>query len=114
MAIRLILRRAGAALGLLAALLAVLVVAGGLWIRHRLRADLPRTSGRVAVAGLAAPVAVERDALGVPNIRGANPRAPGNPSAIGEPGWPRSERGQILGSVEHSRAEAPDRRPHVA
>jgi len=74
MAPRRLLRRAGIGLGILAALLAVLGVAGDLWVRHRLRADLPRTSGRLAVAGLAAPVTVLRDALGIPTLRGANRR----------------------------------------
>ena len=56
------------------ALLAVAALAAGLWVRHRLAADLPATSGRLAVRGLAAPVTIARDALGVPAIRGASRR----------------------------------------
>jgi penicillin amidase len=62
------------ALGLVAATLAAIALAGGLWLRHRLTADLPRTSGRLAVTGLAAPASIERDALGIPTIRGASRR----------------------------------------
>ena len=54
--------------------LAVLGLAGGLWMRHRLAADLPRTSGRLAVAGLAAPATIARDALGVAAIGGGSRR----------------------------------------
>jgi len=51
-------------LGLLAAL------GGGAWLALRVRASLPRLDGDLRLAGLAAPVTVERDALGVPTIRG--------------------------------------------
>lgn len=37
-----------------------------------LRASLPPLDGRIAAAGLAAPAAIERDALGVPTITAAN------------------------------------------
>src|SRR5882757_75692 len=37
-----------------------------------MRASLPQLEGSFVVGGLAAPVTVERDALGVPTIRGAN------------------------------------------
>jgi len=47
------------------------VAAGGVWLRGRLVASLPRLEGRLAVRGLSAPVVVERDALGVPTLRGA-------------------------------------------
>jgi penicillin amidase len=53
--------------------LAVLVVAGaacGFWLWGRTRASLAILDGEVALPGLSAPVAVERDALGVPTIRG--------------------------------------------
>lgn len=55
------------------AVLAVLLVAAvgaagyGWW---RLVASKPRLEGQVAVGGLSAPVSVERDALGVPTLRG--------------------------------------------
>jgi len=57
---------------LVAALLLALAAAGGLWLRGRLRASLPRLDGQVAAAGLAAEVRVDRDALGIPTIRGAS------------------------------------------
>jgi len=60
------------ALALLAGLLALAVVAAGLVVRQRLRASLPELAGERRVGGLAAAVSVERDALGVPVIRGAS------------------------------------------
>src|SRR5580693_661186 len=68
------LRRLAAGAGLLAAVLAALALAAGFWVRHRLEADLPRTSGRLPVAALSAPATIERDALGIPTVRGANRR----------------------------------------
>src|SRR5688572_18003226 len=53
-------------LTVLAALLAGL--AGLVWFT--LRGSLPQSEGEVIVAGLSAPVTVDRDALGVPVIRG--------------------------------------------
>jgi penicillin amidase len=51
----------------------VLAAALGLagWAYLRLRASLPVLDGEVAVAGMTAPVLIERDALGVPTIRAA-------------------------------------------
>lgn len=40
-------------------------------VRHTARASLPRTEGTMFLTGLSAPVVVQRDALGVPTIRGA-------------------------------------------
>src|SRR5918992_3757774 len=62
------------ALGLLIVVLVLAVVAVGLWVRHRLSESLPQTSGRRAVSGLAAPATIERDALGIPTLRGASRR----------------------------------------
>ncbi len=67
-------RRAGRIAGLLALAAALAVAAFSLWVRHRLVADLPRTAGRLAVAGLGAPAAIERDARGIPTLRGASRR----------------------------------------
>ncbi len=50
-------------------LLLVALGAAG-WYYARLRASLPQLDGQAAVAGLGAAVTVERDALGVPTIRG--------------------------------------------
>ena len=57
----------------LASALSVLLLAGALaagWFYFRVRASLPRLDGSSAVTGLSAPVAVERDAQGVPTLRG--------------------------------------------
>jgi penicillin amidase len=42
------------------------------WVYWRLRGSLPTLEGEAAVAGMEAPTTVERDALGVPTIRGAS------------------------------------------
>ena len=59
-----------------AALLTVplLGLGGFVWFRDALTDSLPRLEGQVALAGLEAPVEVERDALGVPTLRGASRR----------------------------------------
>jgi penicillin amidase len=59
-------------LGLVLLFLVVALVGGALWLRSQLRASLPQMDGERTVAGLAAPVTVERDGLGVPTIRAAN------------------------------------------
>ncbi|MFL6199529.1 MAG: penicillin acylase family protein [Thermoanaerobaculia bacterium] len=66
------LRRLALALAVLIGLALLLAAAGGLWLRSRMQASLPRLEGRQALAGLAASVTVERDALGVPTIRAAS------------------------------------------
>jgi penicillin amidase len=45
---------------------------GGAWVRSQLRASLPQMAGERALPGLSAPVRVERDALGVPVVRGGS------------------------------------------
>ena len=62
-------RAARAAVWILGAI-AVLLVAtvGAAWLA--LRASLPKIEGEAALAGLSAPAAIERDAAGVPVIRG--------------------------------------------
>ena len=64
-------RLARLALLVLIALVAVLAVAA-IAVRHLLVASLPLTAGSHALRGLTAPVHVDRDALGIPTIRGAN------------------------------------------
>ncbi len=66
-------------LGRLTKIAAVVLVAlvlagaiGALWLRHTLRASLPALDGEIAVAGLRAPVTIERDGLGIPTIRAAD------------------------------------------
>jgi penicillin amidase len=51
-------------------LLVVLVAAGGFYARSQMRASLPQVEGERAIAGLEAPVRIDRDALGVPTIVG--------------------------------------------
>ena len=52
--------------------LLLLALAAGLFIRNAIVGSLPQLEGEVRVAGLASTVTIERDALGVPTIRGAN------------------------------------------
>ena len=56
----------------LVVLVGLLIVASGVWLNDRLTASLPRLDGERRIAGLSAPVEIERDALGVPTIRAAN------------------------------------------
>jgi penicillin amidase len=60
-------------LSLLASVLSVLVLGAagaGAWFYFQLRASLPQLDGAATVPGLTAPVTIERDALGVPTVRG--------------------------------------------
>ncbi len=52
--------------------LLLLALAAGLFVRNAIIGSLPLLDGEVRVAGLAAAVTIERDALGVPTIRGEN------------------------------------------
>jgi penicillin amidase len=52
--------------------LLVLAASAGGWFYSRLRASLPQLDGALPQPGLAAAVTIERDALGVPTIRGAS------------------------------------------
>jgi len=54
------------------ALLAAFLLLAGFWVDRRLDASLPILDGEVAIAGLSAPVVVERDGAGVPTVRGQN------------------------------------------
>jgi penicillin amidase len=58
--------------GLVLAAVVLLALTGSLYVRARLRASLPQLEGRRVLVGLRAPVRIERDALGVPTILGAN------------------------------------------
>jgi penicillin amidase len=53
-----------------AAALALAAAGGGVWLDARLDGSLPQLEGERPLAGLGAPVRVERDALGVPVVRG--------------------------------------------
>ena len=52
-------------------LIVLLVIGGGVYARSQVRASLPQLDGTAAIAGLAANVRVDRDALGVPTITGS-------------------------------------------
>jgi len=58
----------------LALVLVVVVVGlgGYFYVKSQLKASLPRGEGEVTLAGLSGPVTVDRDALGIPTIRGAD------------------------------------------
>lgn len=66
------LRRVLVPLAVLAILLALVLIAGGFWGHDRVAASLPQLDGQRRIPGLAAPVEVERDDLGVPTIHAAN------------------------------------------
>jgi len=59
-------------LGSVVSVLVLLVALAAGWFYFQLRASLPQLDGAHAVPGLAAPVAIARDSLGVPTVRGAN------------------------------------------
>jgi penicillin amidase len=65
-------RRFRRAAALVLGLVLVLGIAAGLWVRAQLRASLPQLDGTLRVAGLSAPVAIARDALGIPTVRGSS------------------------------------------
>ena len=65
-------RRLVRAAAAVAVVLAAVVVVALIWLYRAVAASLPVLDGEVAIDGLAAPVVVERDALGVPTVRGAN------------------------------------------
>ena len=55
----------------LSGLLLIALVAVG-WVYLQMRGSLAQLDGQATVSGLGATVAVERDALGVPTIKGSN------------------------------------------
>ncbi len=61
--------RALRALVFLLIVLALILLGTRVWFHHRMVASLPRLDGQQLLAGLAAPVTIERDGLGVPTIR---------------------------------------------
>ena len=54
------------------AVLAVVVVGLGLWVRGLLTGSLPQLDGQIVAQGLTDDVTIERDTLGIPTIRAAN------------------------------------------
>ena len=58
--------------------LALVVGVGGFlaqrWFQRELEQSLPQLTGEVTVAGIDAPVAIERDAFGIPTVRGGSRR----------------------------------------
>jgi penicillin G amidase len=69
---RRITRRALHVAAVLLGVAAAIALAAGLWLRSRIVASLPRLDGASALQGLAAPVHVTRDALGVPTVTGSS------------------------------------------
>lgn len=67
---RRVLRRLAFGLLVILGVLALAAGAGALWLRSEMRASLPQLDGARPLPGLSAPVRIERDALGVPAIRG--------------------------------------------
>jgi penicillin amidase len=65
-----ILRRIGIGIAGLVALLILLLIAAAGWFAIRLERSTPRLDGAVTAPGLSAPVAIARDAHGVPTITG--------------------------------------------
>ncbi len=59
-------------LAVAAATFVVLMVGLAIWVRSQLAGSLPKLDGEVATREVSAPVTVERDALGIPTIRGDN------------------------------------------
>ncbi|MEI2771719.1 MAG: penicillin acylase family protein [Candidatus Competibacter sp.] len=51
-------------------ILLALLIGGAGWLYDQLRGSLPQLTGAVKLTGLSAPVIIERDALGIPTIRG--------------------------------------------
>jgi penicillin amidase len=68
MTVRVAVKRGLAAGGIVCLLVVVGALAGGLWLRGRILACLPRLDGAAVLRGLAAPARVTRDALGVPTV----------------------------------------------
>ena len=56
--------------GIIVVAVLLLVLGTGLWLRSLITGSLPVLEGEVPVAGLSADVVIERDAIGVPTIRG--------------------------------------------
>jgi penicillin amidase len=65
-------RRWPRVLAAVSALVLVSLLGAGLWLRSAVEASLPRLDGEVQLAGLAGPVEISRDVLGIPTIRGAS------------------------------------------
>src|SRR5579864_4902525 len=59
-------------LGVVVVLLIMAIAGAGGWFYHIAQSALPQLDGKIAVAGLSAPVTVTRDAHGVPTIEAAN------------------------------------------
>ncbi len=51
-------------------ILLALLIGGAGWLYSQLRGSLPQLTGAARLTGLSAPVIIERDALGIPTIRG--------------------------------------------
>jgi penicillin G amidase len=65
-------RRAGRLLARTAVVVLIATALTALWLRHTVRASLPRLDGEQRLVGLQAAVTVSRDALGMPTIEAAS------------------------------------------
>jgi len=65
-------RRWVKALGIIVVAVLLLALSTGLWIRSLITGSIPLLEGESTVTGLSAAVTIDRDALGVPTIRGSN------------------------------------------
>ena len=70
---RRVLRRLFIAIALVATLGLLVAGGGAMWIGWKLRASLPVLDGELPLAGLVAPVTIERDSAGLPTISGRDP-----------------------------------------
>ncbi|MEO8737484.1 MAG: penicillin acylase family protein [Edaphobacter sp.] len=68
---RIFLRTIAILLSLIVILAAVIFIGGRSWSRKAMRDSLPQIDGTLSIAGLSAPVTVQRDAHGVPHIHAA-------------------------------------------
>lgn len=68
---RILFRTVAIAVPLVILLAVTVFFAGRYWTRHALRDSLPQIDGTLSIAGLSAPVTVQRDAHGVPHIHAA-------------------------------------------
>ncbi len=70
--VRLLIKALAILLPLLLILATIAFFAGRHWVRQAMRDNLPQLDGTLSIAGLAAPVTIQRDPQGVPHIRAAS------------------------------------------
>src|SRR6266851_4160339 len=70
--VRLLIKALAILLPLLLILATIAFFAGRHWVRQAMRDNLPQLDGTLSIAGLAAPVTIQRDPQGVPHIHAAS------------------------------------------